>query len=87
VPAACLPAPSPSSVSEQEWAEMVASLASMAEAAFVAGPDVPPEGSGAHRPPKGPRPPPAASQRPVPATPATQPSPGCGNDEASARVP
>ena len=33
-----------------------------------------------------PRPPPAASQRPVPATPATQPSPECELDEASARV-
>ena len=33
-----------------------------------------------------PRPPPAASQRLVPATPATQPSPECELDEASARV-
>ena len=38
MPAACPPAPSPSPVSEQAWAEMVASLANMAESALAAGP-------------------------------------------------
>jgi glycosyltransferase involved in cell wall biosynthesis len=46
-----------------------------------------PGDSGAHRPSTCPQPPPAASQRPVPATPAQQPSPGCPGNEASARVP
>ena len=34
-----------------------------------------------------PRPPPAASRRPVPSTPGQDPTPGCISDEASARVP
>src|SRR6266568_48916 len=38
------------------------------------------------RPSGCPWPPPAASQRPVPATPVPLPNPGCRSDEASARV-
>jgi hypothetical protein len=45
-----------------------------------------PGDSGAHRPSMNPRPSPAASQRPVPGIPVQQPSPGCGGNEASAKV-